>query len=83
MPVTIQTRFASAVEEVNTDVFTRSYAEGENTIIEFDMRKRDYKKEFGTDSEIHRTEKTYNVDAHEFSTFHNPVVCRFISGMVL
>ncbi|MDM8551652.1 transposase [Desulfobacterales bacterium HSG2] len=80
MPVTIQSQFTSAVVEANLDVFTRSYTEGENTIIEFDMRKRDYQKEAGINYDICWPEKTYNVDIHEFSTFQNPIVCRFISG---
>lgn len=79
MPITIQTRFASAVVEANQDVFTRSYIEEEKTIIEFDMRKRDYQKE-GISSEVHWPEKTYNIDVHEFSTFHNPIVYRFVSA---
>jgi len=66
--------------EANPDVFTRSYTEGENTIIEFDMRKRDYQKEAGINYDIYWPEKTYNVDIHEFSTFQNPIVYRFISG---
>lgn len=80
MPITIQTQFTSAVVEASQDVFTRSYIEEENTIIEFDMRKRDYQKEEGISSEIHWPEKTYNADVHEFSTFHNPIVYRFISA---
>ena len=50
MPVIIQSHFNSAVVEANLDVFTRSYTEGENTIIEFDMRKRDWQKEAGINS---------------------------------
>ncbi len=80
MPITIQTQFTSAVVEASEDVFTRSYTEEENTVTEFDMRKRDYQKEEGISSEIHWPEKTYNVDVHEFSTFHNPIVYRFISA---
>ena len=80
MPVTIQSQFTSAVLEANQDVFTRSYAEGENTITESDMRKRDYRKEVGTSSEIHWPEKACSADIHEFSTFHNPIVRRFISA---
>lgn len=80
MPITIQTRFASAVAEANQDVFTRSYIERENTIIEFDMRKRDYRKEAGINSGIHWPEKTYTVEVKELSAFHNPVVYRFVSA---
>jgi hypothetical protein len=78
MPITIETHFDSAVVEANQDVFSRSYIEGTTTIIEFDMRKRDYRKELGTDSAIYWPSKSYEVDAHEFSTFHNPIVYRFI-----
>jgi len=80
MPITIQSQSASAVVEANRDVFTRSYTERENTIIEFDMRRRDYRKEAGTNGGIHWPEKTYSVDIHEFPTFCNPIVCRFISA---
>jgi len=76
MPITIQAQFDSAVVEAHKDVFTRSYLEGRNTIIEFDMRKRDYQKEFGTT--ISWSRKTYRVDVHEFSTFHSPILYRFI-----
>jgi hypothetical protein len=80
MPVTVQSQFASAVAEADMDVFTRSYTEGEGTVIEFDMRKRDYQKDAGTNYDICRPEKTYYADIHEFSTFHNPAVYRFISA---
>jgi hypothetical protein len=80
MSIIIQSPFTSAVVEANEDVFSRSYIKEENTIIEFDMRKRDYQKEAGISGEIHWPEKTYNIDVHEFSTFHNPILYRFISA---
>lgn len=80
MPIIIESQFNSAVVEANLDVFTRSYTEGENTIIEFDMRKRDWQKEAGIDHNVYWPEKTYNVDIHEFSVFHNPIVYRFITA---
>ncbi len=80
MPVIIQSQFNSAVVEANLDIFTRSYTEGENTIIEFDIRKRDWQKEAGISHDVYWPEKTYNVDIHEFSVFHNPIVYRFISA---
>lgn len=80
MPVIIQSQFSSAVVEANLDVFTRSYTERENTIIEFDMRKRDWQKEAGISHDVYWPEKTYNVDIHEFSVFHNPIIYRFISA---
>ena len=79
MPITVQVQFESAVVDANRDVFTRSYIDGGNTVIEFDMRKRDCIEETGG-CEIHWPEKTYNIDIHEFSTFHSPVVYRFISA---
>jgi len=79
MPITIQTEFGSAVAEANRDVFTRSYIENGNTIIESDMRMRDYRKEFGISSEISWKE-SYKVDMHEFSTYHSPIIYRFISA---
>lgn len=78
MGITIRTQFDSAVVEGNKDVFSGSYIEGKNTIIEFDMRKRDYQREFGIISDICWSKNTYHVDIHEFSTFHNPIVYRFI-----
>jgi len=79
MTITIQTEFNSAVVEVNKDVFSISYIENGNTIIEFDMRTRDYQKEFGITSEIFWKE-SYKIDVHEFSTFHNPIIYRFITA---
>ena len=78
MTITIQTEFSSAVVEANKDVFSRSYIENGNTIIEFDMRKRCWQKEFGINTEIYRPENIYTVDVHEFSTFHSPIMYRFI-----
>lgn len=69
MPITIRTRFTSAVVEANQDVFTRSYVEGENTVIEFDMRKRDYQKESGISSEIHWPEKHTMLTCVSFQLF--------------
>lgn len=78
MAITIRADFESAVVEANKDIFTKSYIEEKTTIIEFDMRKRDYRKEFGTNSDMNWSESTYSVDVHEFSTFHNPIMYRFI-----
>lgn len=78
MPIAIQTQFDSAVVEAHQDVFTRSYLEGKKTIIEFDMRKRDYQKKLGASSKFYWPKKSYTVDVHEFTTFHSPVLYRFI-----
>ncbi len=44
------------------------------------MRKRDWQKEAGISHDVYWPPKTYNVDIHEFSVFHNPIVYRFISA---
>lgn len=79
MSITIQTGFNSAVVEADKNAFTVSYIEDGNTIIEFDMRTRDYRKESGITSEIFWKE-SYKVDVHEFSTFHSPIIYRFITA---
>ncbi|MBF0121191.1 MAG: transposase [Desulfobacterales bacterium] len=78
MPIIIQTQFDSAVVDAHQDLFTRSYIEGKNTVIEFDMRKRDYEKQLKVGRKIYWPEQSYHVDIHEFSTFHNPIIYRFI-----
>ena len=78
MSVTIETRFESAVTETNKDAYTGSYIEKKKTVIEFDMRKKDWGKILKTDSEINWYKKTYTVDVHEFSTFHSPIIYRFV-----
>lgn len=78
MGITIEAHFDSAVVEAHQDVFTRSYIEGRNTIIEFDMRKRDYQEALNTRSMISWSSNGYTVDIYELSTFHNPVIYRFM-----
>lgn len=78
MAIKIQTQFDSAVVQANQDVFTKSYIEGTNTIIEFDLRKRNYHAELDIKSPISWSSNSYTVDVHEFSTFQNPIKYRFI-----
>jgi len=78
MSVTVQVCFESAVIEANKDTFVRSYIEESKTILEFDMRKRDWQEVLKTDSEIYWSGKAYPVDVHEFSTFHCPIIYRFV-----
>ena len=61
MPVIIQIQFTSAVIEANMDIFTGSYIEGEYTVLEFDMRKRNLQKEAGVNHKIYCPAKTYSV----------------------
>lgn len=76
MAIRIETEFDSAVIQSNKDVFTKSYIENGTTIIEFDLRKRDYQKVFNIKSKVYWREP-YTVDVHEFSTYQNPIVYRF------
>ena len=69
MAVVIETRFESAVTEANGDTCVGSFIENGKTVIEFDLRERDWRKIGKTDSEIRQRKKTYTVDVHEFSTF--------------
>ncbi len=78
MAVIIETVFESAVTETNKDTYTGSYIEDRKTVIEFDMRKKDWQKILKTESGINWYKKTYRVDVHEFSTFHSPIIYRFI-----
>ena len=78
--VVIETRFESAVTEANGDTCVGSFIEDVKTVIEFDLRKRDWRKIGKTDSEIRWCKKTYTVDVHEFSTFHCPIIYRFVTG---
>jgi len=78
MAVIIETRFESAVTEANKDTYTGSCIEDGKTVIESDMRKRDWEAVLNTESGIQWYKKTYKVGIHEFSTFHCPVVYRFV-----
>jgi hypothetical protein len=78
MAVIIQSESDSAVSEADKDVYTQTYIEDKKTVIGFDMRKRDYQKEFGITSEIFWSVNAYHIDIYEFSTFHNPVIYRFV-----
>jgi hypothetical protein len=80
MSIIIQSEFDSAVLEANKDVYVRTYIGDKKTIIEFDMRKGNYQKKFGIKSEIFWSGNIYHVDIHEFSTFHNPIVHRFVTA---
>ena len=78
MAITIKSQFESAVTECNEDIFVRSYIEDGATIIEFDTRKRNYKKRFKSKSKIKWDEENYCVDVRELSVLHNPIIYRFI-----
>ena len=77
MAIIIKTQFESAVTKGNNDIFVRSYIEDDVTIIEFDVRKRNYKKILGAKSKI-KWDKEYIIDIRELSTLYCPIRYRFI-----
>jgi len=78
MAVTVQMQFASAVTEIYQDAFVGSSMENGTTIITFDLRKHDFQYELGTKATLCWRKEAYHVDIHELSTFHNPIMYRFI-----
>jgi hypothetical protein len=78
MAVTVQVQFESVVTQMYQDVFVDSSLENGTTFIQFDLRKLDFQREFGTTSTIYWPMESYVVDVHELSTFHNPIKYRFI-----
>lgn len=78
MAVTVQIQFESVVTEMYQDAFVGSSIEDGTTLIQFDLRKLDFQREFGTTSTIYWPKESYCVDVHELSTFYNPIKYRFI-----
>ncbi len=78
MAVTVQIQFESVVTEMYQDAFVGSSIEDGTTLIQFDLRKLDFQREFGTTSTIYWPKESYCVDVHELSTFHNPIKYRFV-----
>src|SRR5882762_7680353 len=78
MAITVQMQFTSAVTEIYQDAFVGSSIENGTTIIQFDLRKHDFHQELGTRATLCWRKESYHVDVHELSTFHNPILYRFI-----
>ncbi|HKR94501.1 MAG TPA: transposase, partial [Candidatus Angelobacter sp.] len=78
MAVTVQMPFTSAVTERYQDAFVDSSIENGATIIQFDLRQHDFHDDLGTQATICWRKDSYHVDVHELSTFHNPIIYRFI-----
>jgi hypothetical protein len=78
MAVTVQMQFTSAVTERYQDAFVGSSIENGATIIQFDLRQHDFHEELGTQATICWRKDSYQVDVHELSTFHHPIIYRFI-----
>jgi len=78
MAVTVQMQFESVVTEIYQDAFVGSSIENGTTIIQFDLRKHNFQQELGTQAKLCWRKESYHVDVHELSTFHNPILYRFI-----
>jgi hypothetical protein len=78
MAVTVQMQFTSAVTEMYQDAFVGSSMENGTTMIIFDLRKHNFHQELGTKATLSWRKASYHVDVHELSTFHNPIIYRFI-----
>jgi Transposase len=78
MAITVQIQFTSAVTEIYQDAFVGSSIENGTTVIQFDLRKHDFHQELGIQATLCWRKNSYQVDVHELSTFHNPILYRFI-----
>jgi Transposase len=78
MAVTVQMQFTSAVTELYQDAFVGSAMENGTTIIQFALRQHNFHDELGTTATLCWRKDSYHVDVHELSTFHNPILYRFI-----
>jgi hypothetical protein len=78
MAVTVQMQFESAVTEMYQEAFVGSSIENGTTMITCDLRKRNCQRELGTTAESCWRTDFYPVDIDELSTFHNPILYRFL-----
>src|SRR6266853_2229048 len=78
MAITVQMQFTSAVTELYQEAFVGSSIENGTTVIQFDRRKHDFHQELGTKATLCWRKESSHVDVHELSTFHNPILYRFI-----
>ena len=78
MAVTVQMQFESVVTEIYQDAFVGSSIENGTTVIQFDLRRHNFHQELGTQATLCWRKASYHVDVHELSTFHNPILYRFI-----
>jgi hypothetical protein len=78
MAVTVQMQFESVVTEIYQDAFVGSSIENGTTVIQFDLRRHNFPQELGTQATLWWRKESYHVDVHELSTFHNPILYRFI-----
>jgi hypothetical protein len=76
--VTVQMQCASVVTDLSQDAFGGSSIEHGTTIMQFDLRQRDWQCVLGTTAPICGRQEPSHVDMHALSTFHNPLKYRFI-----
>jgi hypothetical protein len=73
MAVTVQRQCESVVTELSQDAFVGSSSDNGTTIMQFDLRKRDFQCVLGTTAPICWRQEPYHVDIHELSTCHHPI----------
>src|SRR2546428_3945530 len=78
MAVTVQMQFTSAVTEMSQDACVGSSMENGTTIITFDLRQHDFQQACGTQGRLWWRKESSHVDVHALSTFHHPILYRFI-----
>src|SRR5207244_4322308 len=78
MAVMIQMQVASAVTEIDEDACVGSSRENSTTMIMFALRQHDFHQELGTQATRWWRTDSSHVDVHELSTFHHPIMYRFI-----
>ena len=78
MAVTVQMQFASVVTEIYQDAFVGSSIENGTTVRQFDLRRHNFHQELGTQATLCWRKASSHVDVHELSTFHTPMLYRFI-----
>src|SRR6266568_5060363 len=78
MAITVQRQLTSAVTEIYQDVCVGSSLENGTTVIQFDLRQHDFQQELGTKATLCWRKASSHVDVHALSTFHNPILYRFI-----
>lgn len=70
--------FSNSKSLLAQDAFVGSSIANGATIMTFDLRKLDFQRALGTPSPICGRKEPYHVDLHELSTFHHPMLYRFI-----
>src|SRR2546425_3216512 len=78
MAITVQRQLTSAVTEIYQDACVGSSLENGTTVIQFDLRQHNFQQELGTKATLCWRKESSHVDVHELSTFHNPILYRFI-----